>query len=184
MDTRLFSCAGDGAVRIRFLPLSGLFLRPDQLSSQVRVFDINLATNPKLSSISIDPPSGSQYRPWTHHESATACTHAFRCHQDRVKRVATEASPDIFLTCAEDGTVRQHDLRMHHVCRKSRFDKSSDVKCPPPLAEYPGLSLYSLTISKLRPHLFVVAGQSPYAFLRACPFPSVISQQIQEVNEC
>ncbi|GJN92924.1 hypothetical protein Rhopal_005967-T1 [Rhodotorula paludigena] len=144
MDTRLFSCAGDGVVR---------------------VFDINLATNPKLSSVTIDPPSGSPYRPWTHHESATACTHAFRCHQDRVKRVATEASPDIFLTCAEDGTVRQHDLRMHHVCRKSRFDESSDVNCPPPLAEYPGLSLYSLTISKLRPHLFVVAGQSPYAFL-------------------
>ncbi|BGP01869.1 hypothetical protein JCM10021v2_005577 [Rhodotorula toruloides] len=144
MSNRLFSCAGD---------------------STVRVFDLSLATNPQLSSVTIHPPASSVHKPWTHHEDATACTRVFRCHFDRVKRVATEASPDVFLTCSEDGTVRQHDLREHHNCRTSRLQAPDDVDCPPPLADYPGLSLYSLTINKLRPHLFVVAGTSPYAFL-------------------
>ncbi|BGP50055.1 hypothetical protein JCM10450v2_005963 [Rhodotorula kratochvilovae] len=144
MDTRLFSCAGD---------------------AQVRVFDLSLATNPRLNSTTVVPASDSPHRPWTHHEDASACTHVFRCHTDRVKRVATEASPDVFLTCAEDGTVRQHDLRTHHVCRRNRFEPADDAACPPPLAAYSGLSLYSLTISKLRPHLFVVAGTSPFAYL-------------------
>lgn len=85
MSNRLFSCAGD---------------------STVRVFDLSLATNPQLSSVTIRPPASSGHKPWTHHEDATACTRVFRCHFDRVKRVATEASPDVFLTCSEDGTVR------------------------------------------------------------------------------
>ncbi|GAA5823881.1 hypothetical protein JCM3770_000202 [Rhodotorula araucariae] len=144
LETRLFSCAGD---------------------AQVRVFDLALATNPRLNSTTITPAVDSPHRPWTHHEDASACTHVFRCHTDRVKRVATEASPDVFLTCAEDGTVRQHDLRTHHVCRRNPYQRADDASCPPPLAEYNGLSLYSLTISKLRPHLFVVAGTSPYAYL-------------------
>ncbi|BGP26286.1 WD repeat protein [Rhodotorula toruloides] len=144
MSNRLFSCAGD---------------------STVRVFDLSLATNPQLSSVTIRPPASSGHRPWTHHEDATACTRIFRCHFDRVKRVANEASPEVFLTCSEDGTVRQHDLREHHTCRTSRMQAPDEVDCPPPLASYPNLSLYSLTISKLRPHLFVVAGTSPYAYL-------------------
>ncbi|GAA5862665.1 hypothetical protein JCM1840_002630 [Sporobolomyces johnsonii] len=145
MDHRLFSCAGD---------------------CTVRVYDISLSTNPALVSSTVTPPAPSIHRPWTHHEAGSACVNVFRCHTDRVKRVATEASPDVFLTCSEDGTVRQHDLRTHHVCRTSRFGQASSSNCPPPLAEYSrGMSLYSLSVSKLRPHLFVVAGTSSYAFL-------------------
>jgi len=44
--------------------------------------------------------------------------------------------------------------------------RSDEASCGPPLVEYDGLSLYSLSVSKLRPHLFVVAGTAPYAFLR------------------
>ncbi|GAA5874469.1 hypothetical protein JCM8547_007370 [Rhodosporidiobolus lusitaniae] len=141
-ENRLFSCAGD---------------------STVRVYDLSLATNPKLSINAVTPTA--PHRPFSFYENKTACTQVFRCHTDRVKRISTETSPDVFLTCSEDGTVRQHDLRTHHVCRSTRFGRQPDAKCPPPLAAYPGLSLYSLTISKLRPHLFVVAGTSPYAFL-------------------
>ncbi|TNY21267.1 WD repeat-containing protein [Rhodotorula diobovata] len=145
LSTRLFSCAAD---------------------AQVRVFDLSLANNPKLNPETVTPPADSPHRPWVHHDEGTATTHVLRCHTDRVKRIATEASSDVFLTCAEDGTVRQHDLRTHHVCRRNRFDESDESSCPPPLASYgPGLSLYSLTVSKLRPHLFVVAGTSPYAYL-------------------
>ncbi|BGP18284.1 hypothetical protein JCM10213v2_006344 [Rhodosporidiobolus nylandii] len=147
LETRLFSAAGDATVR---------------------VYDLSLATNPSLSSTTITPSLGprSLHQPWTHYESASACTHVFRCHTDRVKRVTTEASPDVFLTCGEDGTVRQHDLRTTHTCRTARLGSQPQANCPPPLASYGGgMSLYSLSVSKLRPHLFVVAGTSPYAFL-------------------
>lgn len=43
--------------------------------------------------------------------------------------------------------------------------RSDGTSCGPPLVDYDGLSLYSLSVSKLRPHLFVVAGTAPYAFL-------------------
>jgi len=66
-------------------------------------------------------------------------------------------NPSVFLTVSEDGTVRQHDLRTTHVCRSS---------CPPPLLDSLGsISLYTLSVSRLQPWLFTVAGTSPYAFL-------------------
>ncbi|GAA6014413.1 hypothetical protein JCM10207_005452 [Rhodosporidiobolus poonsookiae] len=140
LSTRLFSCAGDATVR---------------------VYDLSLATNSSLSSANISVPSRS---PWVHHENETACTRVFRCHTSRVKRIVAE-SQDVILTCGEDGTVRQHDLRTPHQCR-TRLGSSAESSCPPPLASYGrGMSLYSLSLSKLRPHLFVVAGTSPYAYL-------------------
>lgn len=136
MSDRLFSAAGDATVR---------------------VYDIS-------DSVTASTVTGANGKTWQHHEQS-ACVRVFRCHSDRTKRVATETNPDIFLTCAEDGTVRSHDLRTEHNCRAG--------ECPPPLLEYPGLSLYSLSISKARPHLFVVAGTSRHAFLRQCkPFHS------------
>ena len=58
-------------------------------------------------------------------------------------------------------TSSQHDLRTHHVCNRSRS------ACGAPLASYSeqGVKLYSLTVSRSRPEVFVVAGTSPYAFL-------------------
>lgn len=76
-----------------------------------------------------------------------------------MKRIATEPASDAcFLTCSEDGTVRQHDLRVGHACKRD---------CPPPLCDYRqlGMGLYSLSTSPLRPELFVVAGTSQYAYL-------------------
>ncbi|GAA6061858.1 hypothetical protein JCM10212_001291 [Sporobolomyces blumeae] len=182
-ENRLFSCAGD---------------------STVRVYDLSLATNSSLSTSTVYPPPPAStsssspsanwiHRPWSHHESASACTTVLRCHSDRVKRISTESSPDVFLTCSEDGTVRQHDLRQPHACRRTTRpnrpstgsetgqgrvwdDSSATTTCPAPLADYSasvsaggrygrGIALYSLTVSKLRPHLFVVAGTSPFAYL-------------------
>ncbi|KAI5454410.1 hypothetical protein NCC49_004463 [Naganishia albida] len=80
------------------------------------------------------------------------------CHRDRVKRISTEDNPHIFLTVSEDGTVRQHDLRTTHNCRSA---------CPPPLmTTLSSIQLYSLSVSKINPYLFTVAGTSPYAFLQ------------------
>ena len=85
-------------------------------------------------------------REWAEHaQSSGVCTRVLQCHRGRVKRIATEEKNDAsFLTCSEDGTVRQHDLRVGHACR---------TNCPPPLCSYreQGMGLYSLSISPLRP---------------------------------
>lgn len=153
--------------------------------SQVRVFDISRSE--AGSSVSQVP------RTWNHFDTTSSCIRVLRCHTDRVKRIATENSPDCFLSCSEDGTVRcdsltlallhffeiqdtkmclgvwsssQHDLREAHNC-------DGHDGCSPPLLAYSGMKLYSLSLSKVRPHLFVVAGTSPYAFLRELsPLPS------------
>ncbi|BGP56941.1 hypothetical protein JCM8202v2_004577 [Rhodotorula sphaerocarpa] len=107
---------------------------------RANIFDVAWAPNAPTQLFSV---AGDQ----THYEDASACTRVFRCHTDRVKRIATEASPHVFLTCGEDGTDPE------------------EAGCPLPLASYPSLSLYSLSLSLLRPHLFVVAGTSSYAYL-------------------
>ncbi|KAJ6539383.1 WD40-repeat-containing domain protein [Mycena capillaripes] len=88
--------------------------------------------------------------------SRHTCTHRLQCHHDRVKRIATEDSPHLFLTVGEDGAVRQHDLRTHHQCN---YDS-----CPPPLIKL-DFELSSLSLSPLTPFQFVVAGDSAYGYL-------------------
>jgi len=75
-----------------------------------------------------------------------------------VKRIITENSPDYFLTVSEDGTVRQHDLRTPHKCSRK------DEACPSPLLQLP-FNLSTIALSPLTPYNFVVAGDSPYAYL-------------------
>lgn len=41
---------------------------------------------------------------------ANTNTRVYRSHADRVKRIVTESSPNVFLTCSEDGEVRKHDV--------------------------------------------------------------------------
>jgi len=158
--SRLFSAAGD---------------------CTVRVFDISSTSNPNLStSLMTTQTSTGTTLPWSHH-STSACTRVIRCHTDRVKRISTEPySPEVFLTCSEDGTVRQHDLReTPHSCRRQSSRRgiygggntfasssTSSSSCPPPLADYGNMRLYSLSLSRLQPHLFTVAGTSPFAYLR------------------
>ncbi|KAK2466242.1 hypothetical protein APHAL10511_001884 [Amanita phalloides] len=79
-----------------------------------------------------------------------------QCHRGRVKRLVTEDNPDIFLTVAEDGTVRQHDLRTYHTCRED--------SCPPPLVKL-SHELSTISSSPLTPYQLVVAGESPYGYL-------------------
>jgi WD40 repeat protein len=62
----------------------------------VRVFDLNQSAATTVT-------EGGQI--WSHHDTG-ACIRVFKCHRDRVKRISTENSSDVFLTCSEDGTVR------------------------------------------------------------------------------
>jgi nuclear receptor interaction protein len=84
-DRRLFTCAGD---------------------CQVRVFDLSRAT----ASTNVQLESGKEYKYWE--KSQGACIRVLKCHSSRAKKISTENSPDIFLTAAEDGEIRQTDLRV------------------------------------------------------------------------
>ncbi|KAH9943437.1 WD40 repeat-like protein [Epithele typhae] len=86
-----------------------------------------------------------------------AAIRIIKCHKGRVKRIITEDSPDLFLTVAEDGTVRQHDLRVSHSCR-------GDLACSAPLVQL-SHELSSISLSPMTPYQFVVAGASPYGYL-------------------
>lgn len=72
----------------------------------MRVFDLTRAT----SYVDESTSTGKEYRRWPQWQGA--CTNVLRCHTSRAKRISTENSPDIFLSCAEDGEVRQTDLRV------------------------------------------------------------------------
>ena len=78
-----------------------------------------------------------------------------KCHRDRVKRIAMEADGHTFLSCAEDGDIRQFDLR---------DDNSSNR---PPLVSYgrQQIDLNTITLNKLNPYLFATGGSHPCAFL-------------------
>jgi len=93
-----------------------------------------------------------------------------RCHRDRTKKIATENSPFLFMTVAEDGTVRQHDLRRPHRCRS---------ECPDPLFRAPqGVDLYSLSVSTPAPHIFAVAGRTDTVSL----FLSLLGLLVSKAN--
>ncbi|KAG6837445.1 hypothetical protein H0H93_009539 [Arthromyces matolae] len=111
---------------------------------QIRVFDIGEAA--------LNASNGKE----TSYNTRQSLVHKIRCHDDRVKRIVTEFSPDLFLTVGEDGTVRQHDLRAPHDCHRE--------PCPTPLLTV-SHELSTISLSPLTPHLFVVAGESPYGYL-------------------
>ncbi|KAI6047151.1 WD40 repeat-like protein [Pisolithus marmoratus] len=113
--------------------------------NQVRVFDVEEAVGRS--------PTRSGPAAYTTRE---ACIRVLRCHTGHTKRIITEDSPDLFLTVAEDGTVRQHDLRTSHVC--------GDRGCPAPLVKLPH-DLSTIALSPLTPYQFVVGGESPFAHL-------------------
>ena len=93
-------------------------------------------------------------------ESTPMGTHLFKCHSSRVKRIET-TGPHTFLSCSEDGSVRQFDLREQHIC------KEANDGCPKPLVNYAPfqMELHTITLSKQAPHYFVVGGSHQYAFL-------------------
>ena len=93
----------------------------------------------------------------------------YRSHGDRVKRIVTESSPYLFLTCSEDGEVRQWDLRQPSSAypspRGGRF--GGDGVVPPPLISYKryNLDLNSISCSGSQPHYIALGGAHLHAFL-------------------
>lgn len=94
----------------------------------------------------------------------------YRSHGDRVKRIVTESSPHLFLTCSEDGEVRQWDMRQPSSAyprpRGGRFT-TQDASIPPPLISYKryGLDLNTVSCSASQPYYIALGGSHLHAFL-------------------
>lgn len=99
----------------------------------------------------------------------------FRCHTDTVKRIVTEDNPFYFLTCSNDGDVRQWDVRQPSTAYPhardtmvpawARDDASGNV--PPPLISYSryALDLNSVSCSPSQPHYIALGGAHLHCFL-------------------
>lgn len=188
-DRTLISAAGDGEVRIfdiEYAPTSSS--TPSSVSSP-----------PMASSGPLPPPTGLRHligtrrrgmntpeviplKLYSHYENPGH--KVYRSHTDRVKRIVTESSPNLFLTCSEDGTVRQFDLRQpsNFYSRPSRssahrsyfgvtltsMDSNEDEdNRNPPLISYKRhqIDLNTVSCSTSQPHYIALGGAHLHCFL-------------------
>ncbi|KAL3454753.1 hypothetical protein BJX65DRAFT_7711 [Aspergillus insuetus] len=153
--------------------------------SQVRVFDIEHSS--RNTSQSVPLAFSSQARSQSLNQFfgnarslGVGNTNAriYRSHADRVKRIVTESSPHLFLTCSEDGEVRQWDLRLpssaypkprggllYMTNRAGQGHDDSNV--PPPLISYKRhrLDLNTISCSPSQPHYIALGGAHLHCFL-------------------
>ncbi|XP_034253371.1 WD and tetratricopeptide repeats protein 1-like [Thrips palmi] len=89
------------------------------------------------------------------HETVSVCS----CHTSRVKRLAVcPDCPHLYWSAAEDGTVRQFDIRAPHVCRSDSPNILVSLKrCLGRLAEAKCLS-----VNPVRSELLAVGANDPF----------------------
>ncbi|KAI9692213.1 MAG: hypothetical protein M1822_006443 [Bathelium mastoideum] len=148
--------------------------------SQVRIFDIEYSGQaPTSSGQPRSAQNGSRRARNRYHDGirylgeADTNARVYRSHGDRVKRIVTESSPHLFLTCSEDGEVRQWDLRQPssaypppRLGRMMRGHHESD-NVPPPLISYKSydLDLNTISCSPSQPHYIALGGRHLHCFL-------------------
>lgn len=93
-DSTLVTCAGDSEVRVFDIEYNG------RSASFGRT---NIATSRRAQSL------GTLYKGVRYLSYGDTNTRIYRSHADRVKRIVTESSPNLFLTCSEDGEVSTTD---------------------------------------------------------------------------
>ncbi|KAJ5688575.1 hypothetical protein N7462_002967 [Penicillium macrosclerotiorum] len=143
-DRTLITCAGD---------------------SQVRVFDIEYSSSSgNVASTSAFAASARSRRFNGFFEGARYLTESnthcrvYRSHADRVKRIVTESSPYLFLTCSEDGEgFMAYRPGLEH----------DDSNVPPPLISYKKyrLDLNTISCSPSQPHYIALGGAHMHCFL-------------------
>ncbi|KAF8470172.1 hypothetical protein BDZ91DRAFT_720097 [Kalaharituber pfeilii] len=189
-DRKIVSCAGDSEVRvfdIEYAPISS------SLGSTAR---------PSASSASRQRPRGPRGhyystslvalpKPAKIYTASEASAKVYTSHTDRVKRIVTENSPYLFLTCSEDGEVRQFDLRQPSEYY-SRGNGSAESRARvsfsrhyfggidilagsssesddrnPPLISYKKhqIELNTISCSVGQPHYIALGGAHPHCFL-------------------
>ncbi|PNS13853.1 WD repeat protein iqw1 [Sphaceloma murrayae] len=150
-DQTVITCAGDGEVRIFDLESSsaGMPSTAADMASHARLRGHGLVRD------------GVRYLS----DGNTDCR-VYRSHGDRVKRIVTESSPYLFLSCSEDGEVRQWDLRLPSSAypRPRRGDDSS---VPPPLISYKRfqIDLHTISCSPSQPYYIALGGSHLHCFL-------------------
>ncbi|GIZ39897.1 hypothetical protein CKM354_000326000 [Cercospora kikuchii] len=140
---------------------------------EVRVFDLNYSGTASQSSRAAALASNSRRRAGasaqTYLTDGNTNAKVYRSHGDRVKRIVTESSPYLFLTCSEDGDVRQWDLRMpsSHYPPSRGYRFSQDSSAPAPLISYKkyGLDLNSISCSTSQPYYIALGGAHLHALL-------------------
>ncbi|CAG8296123.1 unnamed protein product [Penicillium salamii] len=185
LNTTIFTGHKANIFSVKFMPHSNDgTLVTCAADSTVRVFDIEYSSgrsDPTTSSNEAVPRSrrftefftGTRYL-----TDGNTNARVYRSHADRVKRIVTESSPYLFLTCSEDGEVRQWDLRLpssaYPAPRGGQGFMSyrpglhhDDSNVPPPLISYKqyNLDLNTISCSPSQPHYIALGGAHMHCFL-------------------
>ncbi|KAL0262591.1 hypothetical protein SLS55_001559 [Diplodia seriata] len=144
--------------------------------AEVRIFDIEYAGSSTVPSAPRNTSGRARglnnvYDGVRYLSDDSANCKVFRSHSDRVKRIVTESSPWLFLTCSEDGEVRQWDIRQpesqYPASGSMGRRASNDDNVPPPLISYKRyhLDLNTISCSPSQPHYIALGGAHLHCFL-------------------
>ncbi|KAF2815887.1 WD40 repeat-like protein [Mytilinidion resinicola] len=132
--------------------------------SEVRIFDVEYSgrTRAAVSSSSQQPVGFGSWSMTAGDDDTNV--KVFRSHSESVKRIVTEDSPFYFLTCSEDGDVRQWDIRLPS---RAYPRASSSESAPQALISYKrqGIQLNTISCSPSQPQYIALGGDHLHCFL-------------------